>query len=401
MFNQLRGNTRPAAGRRGGAGPRDLRHLPHAAPHARTSIRRSTTGSRPTSSRGGCAWGVVEKFAEAGTQTSVETGAGGVLLVRGDDGELRAVRQRLPTPRPRAGAVWRHDAEARPSSSAPTTRGPTSSTVRCATRPAASATSRTSTRVTVRTGPSSTSWNGTAGCSSTPAASRGPSRTTRRGSTRSWPTTSPRTSSPSPPTPTRSKTNWKIIVENYQECYHCPLDPPRAVPGQPAAERGEPRARRRVDGRLDGSPRPTPPTMSLDGTSGGVAIAGLNDVEPAHGHVRRGLPQPAHLAAPRLRDDPHAAADRRLPAFVECSCAFPREAAERPRLRPRPTPSTSGTSPTARTGRRASPCSAGSHQPARDPRAHGARRRTASTSSSAAWPARTPASAAPTTPARR
>ncbi len=31
-----------------------------------------------------------EKFAEAGAQTSVETGAGGVLLVRGEDGVLRA-----------------------------------------------------------------------------------------------------------------------------------------------------------------------------------------------------------------------------------------------------------------------------------------------------------------------
>ena len=31
-----------------------------------------------------------EKFAEAGAQTSVETGAGGVLLVRGEDGTLRA-----------------------------------------------------------------------------------------------------------------------------------------------------------------------------------------------------------------------------------------------------------------------------------------------------------------------
>ena len=31
-----------------------------------------------------------ERFAEAGTQTSVETGAGGVLLVRGEDGVLRA-----------------------------------------------------------------------------------------------------------------------------------------------------------------------------------------------------------------------------------------------------------------------------------------------------------------------
>ena len=34
------------------------------------------------------------------------------------------------------------------------------------------------------------------------------------------------------------------------------LDPPRAVPGQPAAERREPRARRRVDGRLDGPDGP-------------------------------------------------------------------------------------------------------------------------------------------------
>ena len=34
-------------------------------------------------------------------------------------------------------------------------------------------------------------------------------------------------------------TNWKVIVENYQECYHCHAIPPRALPDQPADQRGE------------------------------------------------------------------------------------------------------------------------------------------------------------------
>ena len=48
--------------------------------------------------------GARREVTPVGAQTAVETGADGVLLVRGEDGALRAFRQRLPPPRPRAAA---------------------------------------------------------------------------------------------------------------------------------------------------------------------------------------------------------------------------------------------------------------------------------------------------------
>ena len=46
-------------------------------------------------------------------------------------------------------------------------------------------------------------------------------------------------------------TNWKVIAENYQECYHCSTIHPGAVPDQPTDQRREPRVPGLVDGRLD------------------------------------------------------------------------------------------------------------------------------------------------------
>ena len=61
--------------------------------------------------------------------------------------------------------------------------------------------------------------------------------------------------------------NWKVVIENYQECYHCANIHP-ALPGVPARQRREHRTRGQLGRRLDGS-RAGPQTMSLDGHSKG------------------------------------------------------------------------------------------------------------------------------------
>ena len=123
-------------------------------------------------------------------------------------------------------------------------------------------------------------------------------------------------------------TNWKIIVENYQECYHCSSIHPelcRVSPPQ-SGENLEP------DGEWMGGWMdlvPSADTMSLDGRSGGVAIAGLTDMEMrtvmyvvAYPNLLISL-HPDYVMTHTLRP---IAVDR---TFVECSWAFPRHVAER------------------------------------------------------------------------
>jgi Rieske 2Fe-2S family protein len=72
--------------------------------------------------------------------------------------------------------------------------------------------------------------------------------------------------------------NWKVVVENYQECYHCSsihpelckVSPPDS--GENLAPQGD-----WVGGGMD--LRESAATMSLDGSSGGVLIESLNEVE--------------------------------------------------------------------------------------------------------------------------
>ncbi len=124
------------------------------------------------------------------------------------------------------------------------------------------------------------------------------------------------------------ETNWKIIAENYQECYHCPSIHPelcRVSPPQ-SGENLEP------DGEWMGGWMdlvPDADTMSLDGRSGGVAIEGLTDVELRTVMYLVAFPNllislhPDYVMTHTLRP---LAADR---TFVECSWAFPRHVAER------------------------------------------------------------------------
>jgi glycine betaine catabolism A len=128
--------------------------------------------------------------------------------------------------------------------------------------------------------------------------------------------------------------NWKILTENYHECYHCPVIHPELCRVSPPKS-GENYA---CPGTWVGGwmqLRDAMVTMSLDGASGGVPLRGLGPQElrvvvyvnlfpnvlvslhPDYVMVHRLLP----LAADRTR--------------IECSWAFAPEALERPDFDPR------------------------------------------------------------------
>ena len=132
-------------------------------------------------------------------------------------------RQRLPPPRP-PGARRRRDAARR--CSAPTTRGPTTSTARCARSRAATA-SRGSTR---RARPAARERRDLGAV---------PVRASRPGRAGRSPTRSASCRRCSPDcgvdlerlafrrrVPWTLAANWKVAVENYLECYHCPVAHP-------------------------------------------------------------------------------------------------------------------------------------------------------------------------------
>jgi glycine betaine catabolism A len=118
--------------------------------------------------------------------------------------------------------------------------------------------------------------------------------------------------------------NWKIIIENYQECYHCSVIHPELCRVSPpnSGDNFEP------DGAwLGGSMtlRDGVQTMSLDGNSGGVALAGLSERERGSIMYLVGFPNllislhPDYVMTHRLTP---LAVDR---TRVECAWAFPIE----------------------------------------------------------------------------
>ena len=129
------------------------------------------------------------------------------------------------------------------------------------------------------------------------------------------------------------ETNWKVIAENYQECYHCSTIHPELTRISPP-DSGENIA---LDGSwmggwmsiVDGAE-----TMSLTGASGGVAIQGLSEHELRSVMYLVGYPNllvslhpdyvMTHLMTP-------LAADR---TFVECAWAFPKDVAAQPDFDP-------------------------------------------------------------------
>jgi glycine betaine catabolism A len=73
--------------------------------------------------------------------------------------------------------------------------------------------------------------------------------------------------------------NWKVIVENYQECYHCSMIHPELCRVSPptSGENLDREGGNWVGGWMD--LRAGAETMSLDGRSGGVAMARLDEHE--------------------------------------------------------------------------------------------------------------------------
>jgi Rieske 2Fe-2S family protein len=70
--------------------------------------------------------------------------------------------------------------------------------------------------------------------------------------------------------------NWKILSENYHECYHCPvIHPELCKVSPPKSGENYPAQNAWVGGWMELREGMT--TMSLDGTSGGVALRGLDE----------------------------------------------------------------------------------------------------------------------------
>jgi Rieske 2Fe-2S family protein len=127
--------------------------------------------------------------------------------------------------------------------------------------------------------------------------------------------------------------NWKVIAENYQECYHCStIHPELSRISPPTSGENLDLSGDWMGGWMDLIPEAE--TMSLDGRSGGVAIAGLSAHELRTVMYIVGFPNllvslhpdyvMTHLMTPLAADRTH----------VVCAWAFPRAAAELPGFDP-------------------------------------------------------------------
>ncbi|MEO6823004.1 MAG: aromatic ring-hydroxylating dioxygenase subunit alpha [Candidatus Nanopelagicales bacterium] len=122
--------------------------------------------------------------------------------------------------------------------------------------------------------------------------------------------------------------NWKILIENYQECYHCSMIHPELCRVSPP-ESGEnlDREGEWVGGWMD--LREGNETMSLDGRSSSVRIEGLDEQEQHTVMYIAVFPNllislhpdyvMTHVLTPLSAGRTH----------VECAWAFPREAVQR------------------------------------------------------------------------
>ena len=201
------------------------------------------------------------------------------------------VRERLPPPRRGA------DGRLRPAQHAAvpaTTRGPTTSTARCEARRAPSA-SRSSTTTTGRCSPRASA-RGARSSSSTPTRLRSRSPTTSATCRRSSRARSTSTSSSSTHASSSApNANWKIVVENFLECYHCPTAHPvvqrrgRRPPG-PLPARGAPDVR--------GAVRPGEEEPASAGSSTCSSRTPASTSSPARANLSIGPIAPAGPAAP-------------------------------------------------------------------------------------------------------
>ena len=152
-------------------------------------------------------------------------------------------------------------------------------------------------------------------------------------------------------------TNWKLIVENYHECFHCDQIHPELCQVSSTGLRNARCRQRAVARRHDVAAR-----RRRDHVTGRAVRWG----DPSRAARRTGarhrlhprLPQPADQPAPRLRDDPSHGRPGGRPHCGGVPVAVPRAGAGSARASTRPTRRTSGTSPTGRTGRPARASSA-------------------------------------------
>ncbi|MGL5808996.1 MAG: aromatic ring-hydroxylating oxygenase subunit alpha [Nocardioides sp.] len=122
--------------------------------------------------------------------------------------------------------------------------------------------------------------------------------------------------------------NWKVIVENYQECYHCSsIHPELCAVSSPESGENRPPQGGWVGGDMD--LREGMATMSLDGRSNGTVITGLDEVQQRTVMYLAVLPNmlislhPDYVMTHLLA--PVSAGTTR----IRCSWAFPKAAAER------------------------------------------------------------------------
>lgn len=129
--------------------------------------------------------------------------------------------------------------------------------------------------------------------------------------------------------------NWKVIIENYQECYHCSSIHPELCQVSPpeSGENWAPSSGAWVGGWQD--LRPHAVTMSLDGHSDGTFIPGLNEVEQRRIDYIGVFPNllislhPDYVMTHRMV--PLSSGE----TWVECQWAFPPEAIALPTFDPK------------------------------------------------------------------
>jgi Rieske 2Fe-2S family protein len=125
--------------------------------------------------------------------------------------------------------------------------------------------------------------------------------------------------------------NWKVIVENYQECYHCPLIHPELCEVT-VADSGD---NYDLPGAWVGGSmvlKDHAETMSLDGRSLGVPIPGVDRRQVLYLGLFPNLLLSLHPDYMMTHRMVPLAADR---TWVECSWFFPPDAGDRPDFDPR------------------------------------------------------------------
>ena len=118
------------------------------------------------------------------------------------------------------------------------------------------------------------------------------------------------------------KANWKLIIQNYNECLHCPnLHPALNKLSHYLSGENEPLQATYMGGRMD--LRPGVDTLSMDGTCPRAILPGLSADDRAARLLLRDLSEHAPQPAPRLHAGAHAVAARARPHDQHLRVALP------------------------------------------------------------------------------